>query len=300
MTDSSESFRQPPDLEVLRQVSRHWDTKTTTFVDMSAIWDSTAALFDDPPPWLFDTCALPNLAPALPSMLAFGRGVFALDAYEVGDSPEFATFASGVNMMAAKSGGTFGSSDGESKSWAWPHMPATAKWAYSIIQIVAMPDGPRALSFQVLPVDGDGKSLGLSGALVFDDPEVQILDAQGLHIDIKIVTRLTLFGVSLMHCRNVSVVDTEEKVSRQVRRARERKGKVPALKYKTLQIKPTGRGGDAGETTDVTPLHICRGHFKTYTEDAPLFGRIVGTYWWSDQVRGRAKNGLVVKDYKVG
>lgn len=296
MADSSESFRQPPDLEVLRRLAAHWDTKTSTFVDMSAIWDSTAAMADDPPAWIFDTCALPNVAPPLQSILAFGRGVFALDAYEVTD-PEFGAFMKGIGVMATPG---FGSSYGESQSWKWPNFPASTKWVYCITQVIAMPDGPRALSVQVLPVDGDGRSLGLSGALVFPDEEVMVMDAHGLHLDIKIVTRMTLFGISLMHCRNVSVVDTEEKVSRQVRRARERKGKLPALQYKVLRIKPTGGSGESGETTDVTPMHICRGHFKTYTEEAPLFGRITGTYWWSDQVRGRAKNGVVVKDYKVG
>jgi hypothetical protein len=49
----------------------------------------------------------------------------------------------------------------------------------------------------------------------------------------------------------------------------------------------------------VHALHICRGHFKTFTEDAPLFGKRVGTYWWASQVRGKAEEGVVEKDYRV-
>lgn len=144
MADSSESFRQPPDLEVLRRLAAHWDTKTSTFVDMSAIWDSTAAMADDPPAWIFDTCALPNVAPPLQSILAFGRGVFALDAYEVTD-PEFGAFMKGIGVMATPG---FGSSDGESQSWKWPNFPASTKWVYCITQVIAMPDGPRRFPFK--------------------------------------------------------------------------------------------------------------------------------------------------------
>jgi hypothetical protein len=46
-------------------------------------------------------------------------------------------------------------------------------------------------------------------------------------------------------------------------------------------------------------LHICRGHFKSYTEDAPLFGKHTGTYWWADRVRGDRSRGRVEKDYAV-
>ena len=45
---------------------------------------------------------------------------------------------------------------------------------------------------------------------------------------------------------------------------------------------------------------VLRGHFKTFTEDAPLFGKVVGTFWWGWQVRGTAKNGVIVSDYKIG
>jgi hypothetical protein len=48
-----------------------------------------------------------------------------------------------------------------------------------------------------------------------------------------------------------------------------------------------------------TPLHICRGHFKTFTEEARLFGKYTGTYWWPAHVRGSVDEGVVEKDYRV-
>lgn len=46
-------------------------------------------------------------------------------------------------------------------------------------------------------------------------------------------------------------------------------------------------------------LHICRGHFKTYTEERPLFGRYAGTFFFRDHARGAKESGEVKKDYDV-
>jgi len=46
-------------------------------------------------------------------------------------------------------------------------------------------------------------------------------------------------------------------------------------------------------------LYICRGHFKKYDENHPLFGKITGTFWWSAHVRGNAAFGFVEKEYAV-
>jgi hypothetical protein len=46
-------------------------------------------------------------------------------------------------------------------------------------------------------------------------------------------------------------------------------------------------------------LHICRGHFSTYSEEKPLFGRVAGTFWIPAHTRGQIKEGVVISDYKV-
>lgn len=58
--------------------------------------------------------------------------------------------------------------------------------------------------------------------------------------------------------------------------------------------------GKAQETGLKKALHICRGHFATYGDDAPLFGKHVGTFWKRMHIRGVAKEGMVAKDYKIG
>ena len=46
-------------------------------------------------------------------------------------------------------------------------------------------------------------------------------------------------------------------------------------------------------------LHICRGHFATYSEDRPLLGKYAGRFWVPAHVRGRDLHGTVGKDDRV-
>jgi len=112
-----------------------------------------------------------------------------------------------------------------------------------------------------------------------------------------------LQAISLMHCRNVTTEIEHPQESRQRRRYYERKNGMPMTDYHVLKIKPM-RAKSAGESTareaeGITRQHIARGHFKTYTETAPLFGKWTGTYWWESQLRGNPERGAANKDYEV-
>lgn len=48
-----------------------------------------------------------------------------------------------------------------------------------------------------------------------------------------------------------------------------------------------------------TAIHWVRGHFKQYTAERPLFGRFTGLYWWQPHLAGKAKDRVVVKDYRI-
>lgn len=110
-----------------------------------------------------------------------------------------------------------------------------------------------------------------------------------------------LFAISLMHCKNVDLrsIDPPERLSRK----NERKYGRPLTRYHILDIQPMRETldteGEAQTKGLRHALHICRGHFKTFTEDAPLFGRHTGTYWWASQVRGKAEHGIIEKDYRI-
>jgi hypothetical protein len=110
-----------------------------------------------------------------------------------------------------------------------------------------------------------------------------------------------LFANSLAHCRNVEVRDRP--ISRQQRRMAERTGK-PVTVYKELVIDAFRKqvryeSEESGDNEIKRAIHICRGHFATYTDASPLFGRVTGTFWKPMHVRGHKEIGEVKKTYKV-
>lgn len=54
-----------------------------------------------------------------------------------------------------------------------------------------------------------------------------------------------------------------------------------------------------GSGEPMTRAHLVRGHFKTFSAEAPLFGRYTGRFWWSPATRGDRHRGVVLKDYEV-
>lgn len=109
-----------------------------------------------------------------------------------------------------------------------------------------------------------------------------------------------LLGVAFMHCKNVVV--HEGKYTRPERRRAEREQRqLP--KFYTLDIDPMKRVLRTEGRQDTEglrrALHICRGHFATYTTEKPLFGKHVGTYWVPQHVRGSAEFGAIQKEYRV-
>lgn len=107
-------------------------------------------------------------------------------------------------------------------------------------------------------------------------------------------------ALSFLHCKNVQMVKNPE--SPQLQKARRRRGKLPLLRWHTLTIEPVRRIVAAANSGNpaLTPkaLHICRGHFKDFSERG-LFGKYKGLYWWDAQMRGTSKRGTVLKDYDV-
>lgn len=108
-------------------------------------------------------------------------------------------------------------------------------------------------------------------------------------------------GLSLMHCKNVKRVSQEP--PRPLQRKSQRTYGHALTKYYTLEIEPMKQvletQGGAARTGLRGALHICRGHFATYSPVKPLFGKYAGTFWKPQHLRGTKKHGEVVKDYSV-
>lgn len=93
---------------------------------------------------------------------------------------------------------------------------------------------------------------------------------------------LNLFMV-LVNCKNVvtELVKAPEKVNRK----RAKRNKHPIADYNLLKIVLPNKtkkriNGSASSLDSVRTVDFRRGHFKTYTPEAPLFGKHVGRYFW--------------------
>lgn len=110
-----------------------------------------------------------------------------------------------------------------------------------------------------------------------------------------------LLTLSFLHCKNVTRREVAQPAFEQ--RTWRAKHKRPLVRYHVLDIEPMrevlrteGRSDEVGLKR---ALHICRGHFVSYSPDKPLFGKVSGTFWKPQHIRGSKKRGLVVKDYRV-
>lgn len=103
----------------------------------------------------------------------------------------------------------------------------------------------------------------------------------------------------LINCQNV-ITETVHKKKKGKRKSIPKGETYKILKFKVKKTSKRYKYGEEEEVKEtVMPLHICIGHFKTYTEENPLFGRYVGRWWWSALVRGDPEKGILIKDYQA-
>jgi hypothetical protein len=110
-----------------------------------------------------------------------------------------------------------------------------------------------------------------------------------------------LVAFCLANCKNVIAQECQGhcKLDGYVGRKKKRKH---FYRYHVLKIGGdySGKASEPGDGHADRAMHICRGHFAKYTDDAPLFGRYTGLFWKPMHVRGNVRNGIVDKDYKLG
>lgn len=110
-----------------------------------------------------------------------------------------------------------------------------------------------------------------------------------------------LFATTFSHCNNVEYYDKSHPKSLQ--KANKKRGKIPQETYRVLDIgglkKQAKSESNSSQGELSTALHICRGHFKTYTEEKPLFGKITGTVWCPPHQRGTIDQGKINKEYNI-
>jgi hypothetical protein len=95
----------------------------------------------------------------------------------------------------------------------------------------------------------------------------------------------------LLSCKNI--VTETIKAPAKINKKRAKSGKPLIQDHRVLKLvlpkkkaqkKEKGEPGAGGGW--VQKPSFCSGHFKYYSADAPLFGRLTGRYWWEPHVRG--------------
>lgn len=151
-----------------------------------------------------------------------------------------------------------------------------------------------------VPINNDGKILAIP-VTMFNGPNSQkeAIDAHSRSAGQFFQT--ALLAISFMNCKNVNTASVEP--NRDHNRERKKVGLKPFLRYHTINIDPMKRvlktEGNIEANGLQRALHICRGHFATYTEEKPLFGHSVGRFWIPAHIRGTPDKGIVVSDYRV-
>lgn len=84
---------------------------------------------------------------------------------------------------------------------------------------------------------------------------------------------------ALLNCRNV--VQKANSPDEKLQRARRKAKKLPLYAFSTLQVRGFGEKNSAPRA-----IHWVRGHFKEYTPERPLFGKIAGLFWWEPHLVG--------------
>jgi hypothetical protein len=154
-----------------------------------------------------------------------------------------------------------------------------------------------------IKVGSEGQTLGAfemaSQNIGPDTPQEYTPDESQRHVWHEEVV-IALAAICFAHCKGAVI--RENATSRQARRAAER-AKKPVVTFRTIDIQPATRvlqeEGHISMNGLARALHICRGHFAHYTAERPLFGKYTGTFYRPMHLRGRADQGIVIKDYRV-
>ena len=149
-------------------------------------------------------------------------------------------------------------------------------------------------------------SILFKGAVTIREPSEMPYDLDVKYFKDSLRAFKGIAAISLAFINSKSAVleefDPNKELPKKRRQRLRREGKKLA-KYKILHINPS-RKPSAKTDNHIgagVALHSVRGHFVTYTEGAPLFGKPwgVGTYWVGPYISGNADFGMTKKDYYV-
>lgn len=130
------------------------------------------------------------------------------------------------------------------------------------------------------------------------DPHTKVWSDLGELIANHATATLNIF-LMLVNCNNV-ITKTVYKKKKDKRKSIPKGEIYKVLKFKVKKTSKRYEYGDEDEVKEtVMALHICKGHFRVYTEERPLFGKIACRIWVPNHLRGDPEKGILIKDYEA-
>jgi hypothetical protein len=149
-------------------------------------------------------------------------------------------------------------------------------------------------------VDGDGRVVGDPWWRSAYDPAKETV---GCDVALTWMILPALLSVAFMNFKDAATLVPGDPQVR-VNRERKKAGLKPFVRYHTINIEPMKKvlrtDGNIESEGLKRALHLCRGHFATYTDN--FMGRPLDkpmTVWRPAHVRGSLDEGIIVSDYNV-
>ena len=119
---------------------------------------------------------------------------------------------------------------------------------------------------------------------------------------VEVVSIVVLLAQSLMLCKNVQIIE-QTKPEAVIKKFRRKHGGLSPSKYRTVVIKPmqevVRKAAGVSGLGFQKMMHIVRGHFKDYSPERPLFGKVSGRFFVHSHVRGDSRIGVKPAGYEV-
>lgn len=113
-----------------------------------------------------------------------------------------------------------------------------------------------------------------------------------------------VYALGFCNCRNVTTAVQEPPPK--LRKAVQRRRGIWLSSYHVIEINPVCKIARADPGFSTGPLsatrkalHLCRGSFKTYTQEAPLFGKHAGRFFFGQHMRGSRAHGERKASYVI-
>lgn len=166
-------------------------------------------------------------------------------------------------------------------------------------------DRPLLFNEVALKVGLNADGTFCDGALLELHPEhLSLFSREQLDVEAKTSMFVAAMALNLINCKNVTTAPAG--VVQQRRTGTQKRRGVQPIRYHTIVLpgmtveRRSATRKQQRANHDQMGHHMVRGHFKSFTKDAPLLGKHTGTYWWGWQTRGSKAKGEVKADYQIG